>query len=728
VDVALPRYQLTALLALLALACACATTSPRPDALVVKDLEILGTEQVKERDIKARILTTETPWWEPLWFFDEGPSYFDRNAWLADLRRIERFYQAEGYYQAEVISDTVRPVGQNGVALQATVREGPPTRIDTLSVSGLDELPEEHQRRARANLPLEEKAIFREEDWAGVKELIQGRLRELGYAEAEVGGEVQVDVETHTATVDLQVRPGQRYRFGNIFVATDANPQVAPRRIIEQAQGAIRKGDWYSETALTEAQARVFRMGVFGAVKVNRGAPDQEAATVPVVVDVREAPLRSIRLGGGAGVDVTRQEVRLLGEWTDRNFYGGLRRLTLRGRAGYAFLPSFYATVAGDERSKSGLIFDATTEFEQPRFLFRDVRLQASLSGEKGLEQAYSFIGGRLRTGLIWQPHPDLSVFPSYNLEVYRLTGTVGANETIPPITLGCREQAEPGVAPEGMRPLRHALQEEPGPGNEGPPPCNVRLSYLETLVVWDRRDNPTAPRNGYYASLSIQGGGGPLLGDFTYIRLLPDLRYYQSFGDAQRLTVAGKLRVGTLIPYRSNTGTGRAQSSIVTRFFSGGGSSMRGFNSRRLSPQIAVDPTNPQAGTVPVGGNSLFETTLEVRYRMSESLVLATFWDTGYVGRDRLTFRGASPSFNDRLYHALGLGLRYLTLVGPIRLDFARRLNRGAPLFVTSGDPNTPYAYPEAGTCFGLGSKKTTYAGAPEGLCTFQLSIGEAF
>jgi translocation and assembly module TamA len=709
VDVALFRHRLVAPLLVLAFACACANAKPRPDSRAVDDLELKGVDQLDEGDIKAKILTTETPWWEPLWPFDKGPSYFDPNAWQADLRRIERYYQAEGYYQAKVLSDQVKPQGQEEVALEVEVTEGKPTTIGSVEVTGLEGLPQDHQRRAKADLPLTVGEVFREEDWAGVKDLIQGRLRELGYAQAEVGGEVQVDVDTNKAAVKLQVQTRPRYKFGVIFVATDYNPQVSTKRIIEQAQGAIRKGDWYSESALAEAQARVFAMGVFGAVKVNRGEPDQEGGTVPVVVDVREAPLRSVRLGAGLGVEANRQEGRVLAEWTNRNIFGGLRRLTVRGRVGYAFLPSLYSSLSSQGTGKSGVIFDATTEFEQPRFLFRDLRLQSSVSAEKGLEDAYSFIGGRLRTGVIWQPHPDLSVFPAYNLEVYSLSGTVGANERVPQITLGCREQTE---------------------GDTG---CGIELSYLETTIEWDRRDDKTNPRGGYYAALSVQGGGGPLFGDFTYIRLLPDLRYYHSFGLDQRLTVAGKLRMGTLIPYR-NRETGREQSSIVTRFFSGGGSSMRGFNSRRLSPQIAVaqEQPEPEPGepapeplppiTVPIGGNSLFESTLEVRYRLTESLVVASFWDTGYVGRDQLEL--GTGIFQSRLYHAVGLGLRYLTVVGPIRLDIARRLNVGAPLFVSG----TEYTYPDAGTCFGIGSKKTVYAGAPEGLCTIQLSIGEAF
>lgn len=687
VDAAHLRLRLVSLL-VLTLGSACATTRPPPDQPKVVGLELEGTEQLSEGDIKDRILTSSTPWWEPFNPFDSGPTWFDPNAWQADLRRIERYYQAEGYYQARVVSNEVEPRGEDKVAVQATIQEGEPTRIEEVRVTGLEPLPEEQRSRALSELPLEKGAIFRELDWETTKELVQGRLRELGYAEAEVGGEVRVDVGTRKALVDLRVEPGKRYKFGNVFVATDANPQVAPRRIIEQAQGAIRKGDWYSETALSEAQARVFRMGVFGAVKVNRGAPDREAGTVPVVVDVREAPFHSIRLGLGLGLETTRNEVRAVGEWTNRNFLGGLRRLTVRGRAGYAVLPNLFNNVT------SGPIFDITTEFEQPRFVWRDVRLQTSVTAERGLELAYAYLGGRLRGGLIWQPHPDVSIYPSYNLEVYRLTVAagqgVGAGEEVPPIVLGCADRNDSSQ-------------------------CNIALSYLEQTIEWDRRDDPAEPRAGFYAALSLQEGGGPLQGDFSYVRVLPDLRYYHSFGEARRLTVAGRVRLGTLITLGDTE-----DSSIVTRFFSGG-PGMRGFNSRRLSPYTVFTDQDGRVQTVPIGGNGLFETSLEVRYRMTENLVLALFYDTGTVTVGQFDLGEISSN----LYHAVGVGLRYLTVVGPIRVDIARRLNVGGGAL-----PPVPSNAPlsSRGSCFGIGDAGVNYAGAPEGLCAFHISIGEAF
>nr|WP_164933374.1 BamA/TamA family outer membrane protein [Corallococcus coralloides] len=723
-DVRLLRFRSAVPLALAVLLTACATTSNQPTGPKVKSLDIQGAKQVDDGDIKDRILTSSTPWYA-FWPFGKA-HYFDTNAWQADLRRIERFYQAQGFYQAQVESNEVIPDGDKAVRLKVVVNEGAPTLIDRIESHGLESLgegPDQPSQRERERileeLPVKTGDVFREETWAATKDLVLQRLKDLGYAEAEVGGEVRVDVATQKAVVDLRIAPGLRYRFGNIFIATDANPQVPPRRIIEQAQGAVIKGAYFSEAALAEAQARVFRMGVFGAVKVNRGAPDRQNATVPVVVDVRESPFHSIKLGGGIGVDAARQEGRILGEWTNRNFRGGLRRLTLRGRLGYAFIPNVLASLRDDEGSDDDPVFTFTTEFEQPRFLFRDLALQASVTAEKGLQQAYSFYGGYLKTGVIWTPHPSFSVFPSYNLQLYRLKGQVSLEEGVPPITLGCENTNEQGT-------------------------CDQALSFLEVAFAWDRRDDRTEPRNGYYVGFSIQKGGGPFFGQYTYVRLLPDLRYYHSIGDKKDLTLAVKLRGGTLNP------AGGGQSSIVTRFFSGGATAMRGFNGQRLSPMTPLAPTykedddgnvlldangNPildSWDTVPVGGNSLFETSVELRYMLTDSLMLAIFYDSGLVGTEALFDKNGPKLFGPEHYHAVGGGLRYLTVVGPIRLDIARRLNIGRGLPVS--DPG--YIYPSSGGCLGFGRKfdKTStsadaaFAGAPEGLCAVHISIGEAF
>ncbi|HYO72462.1 MAG TPA: POTRA domain-containing protein, partial [Archangium sp.] len=127
------RQLLRTTLLLLTAGCGTTSGSTRPDQPKVVDLKIEGADEVKASAIKEKIVTSETPWWEPFNPF-VGPNYFDENAWLADLRRIKRFYQSQGYYQmqleSEQLEDTVENKGKDAVALRVKVRqEGEPTRV-----------------------------------------------------------------------------------------------------------------------------------------------------------------------------------------------------------------------------------------------------------------------------------------------------------------------------------------------------------------------------------------------------------------------------------------------------------------------------------------------------------------------------------------------------------------------------------------------------------------------
>ncbi len=674
----------------------CATPSAAvpgdgPENPIVDDLTIEGARQVTPAELKKRILTTASSFQGVP--FIGSTERFDSTTWQADLRRIERLYQARGYYQARVDKDDVVPASPGHVRLQVTVVEGDPTRLSSVALKGIEALPAEQRARVLAGLPLASGAVFQEAAWEDEKALLLQRLREEGYAEAAVQGEVQVDVVSHRALASLEVSPKERYRFGKVVVATDPNAKVPASRIIEQVKEVIVPGRWYTETALAEAQSRVFQMGVFAAVKVNRGAPDRGDHSVPVVVDVREAPFHTRRTGVGIGLEQTRQEVRVSGEYTDRNFFGGLRRYTLRGKVGYAFLPDVLSAARNAPGSNSNVIANLVNELEQPRFLRPDLSLQGSLELQSGIEPAYDYRGGALRVGVPWRPRRDFVVFPSYNLDLYFLSSPAPLNGRSPDVLFGC------------------------------PSPCIV--SYLEQTVELDRRDDRAEPHRGYYGALSLQEGGGPLGGAFSYLKLQPDLRGYASIGANDRATFAARLKLGTLL-------TRSGSSPIVSRFFSGGGD-MRGFNTRRLSPMLAVASSTVPNGdgavpgeTLPIGGNGLFEASAEVRVRLFDDVILALFVDSGFVTAEELSLTSASY-YSRNLFVAAGFGFRYLTAFGPIRVDLARRLLLGPPLPVDQPADAT-VAYPASGECFGLGSSRPGYAGSPEGVCAFHLSIGEAF
>lgn len=718
----LTRVALLALIGGLGPLCGVGCATVPKDQQIVRDIVIEGTDKVDEGDIEEKILTTEPTWpWEV--------ELFDANAWQADLRRIERYYESQGYFQAQVIEDDLTVVDQNAVNLRVKVVEGEPTRIAEIRIEGLASLTEAQRSVALQGFPLKEGEIFKEEQWAGVKPSLQSRLREMGFAEATVEGTVEVDVDTRIARVQLEAEPGQRYKFDEIFVATGARPSVPPKWIVEQARVAIAKGQWYSESALGEAQSRVFKMGVFGGVKVNRGIADRTRGVIPVVIDVREAPFRTVRYGFGVGVDQSRQEARVLGEYVNRNFFGQLRHFSASLRVGYAFLPSFldFALANSSVNPINEPLVSLQLDLSQPRILHPSLRLFSALEGEVRPEQAYSVIGGQAKAGVSWSPLQAFISQLSYNFEAYHFTrGAASIGGQRPLLAFGCNDD-----------------------------PCI--LSFLEAKFEVDRRmrmttsglrPDPVEPAEGYYASLTLQAGGGPLQGSFSYAMVMPEVRGYVSFLEGDRLTFAGRLRGGTLISDQ--------ESPIVSRFYLGGGTSMRGYNNRRLSPLLLVPPEDServrclpetpeadpcqtiapvgrQAGdVVPIGGERMFEASVEARYHLNADFVLAVFMDTGFNNRadrlgDDLTLLRAPAYFQTWLQYAVGFGLRYITLVGPIRVDLAYRLPLGTPPRVYEL-PGTHLLPPPGGGCFGLGDTQKASTVNPEGNCTLHISIGEAF
>jgi translocation and assembly module TamA len=690
--------------ALLALsACASAPARDEAAAPVVARLRFRGNDEVSAASLKKHIVTAETSWW-PL----ARKQRFDPVAWEIDLERIVRFYRARGYFQARVVSSQISERSDGAVTIEVEIDEGRPTRVASVEVRGHAGLTPAERARVARKAPLERGDLFTEPAWQARKDEARGALRSLGHAEARVDGQALVDVDARTAALTLFLGPGPRYRFGEIQVT--APDGIDPRWIRDQVRVAIGRDQTFSDDALDEASKRILAMGVFSSARVVAGDPDRTRAVVPVIVETQRAPVHTLKLGAGLGIDQVRQELRAVAAWSDRNFAGGLRHLSFDAFAGWAFIPGFLTPRALDDPLvRNGFIYRASGLLEQPRFFgAATLRGRTLIESERTLEEAFDAVGGRAQTGVLWQPRAALRIYPSYELQGWYLNGPRQLIAQSAPIALGCDAD-----------------------------PCFITLSFLEQSVTWDRRDRPLEPRVGYWLGLSLQQGGGPLGGDFVYVRALPEGRLYFSFGEDERYTLAARLRAGTLI-----TASGDPDdSAAVNRFYSGGSGAMRGFGWRRLAPLLLVrDPDRSGDGafhTLPIGGNGAVEGNLELRQRLSTHLVAAAFLDYGSVVR--------GPLGGTQLAHlqwAAGGGLRYRTPLGPLRVDVGVRLpfGRPPPLFDGAGRQITYERLPGGGTvpgvekgehvnrsCFGLGGNgRATYV--RDGICAFHISIGEAF
>ena len=113
----------------------------------------------------------------------------------------------------------------------------------------------------------------------------------------------------------------------------------------------------------------------------------------------------------------------------------------------------------------------------------------------------------------------------------------------------------------------------------------------------------------------------------------------------------------------RSTFGPSTAQLPPNKRFYAGGGGSIRGYGYQRVGPLDANDN--------PIGGKSVIEASAELRARLFEDIGVVAFVDAGSA------FEELTPRFNDDVGYAAGLGARYYSSLGPVRLDVAVPLNK---------------------------------------------------
>ena len=171
-----------------------------------------------------------------------------------------------------------------------------------------------------------------------------------------------------------------------------------------------------------------------------------------------------------------------------------------------------------------------------------------------------------------------------------------------------------------------------------------------------DARDNKLDPTEGYRATLAAKPSY-EIFGNTFFSSFEGSVSGYQSLGAGDRIVFAGKASLGTLV------GAGNLEDIPATRrFYAGGGGSVRGYAYQEISPYDAKGDAT--------GGRSYAVVSAEARVKITDSIGLVPFVDAGTVSEKMF------PDFSDVRVGA-GLGIRYATPFGPIRLDVAVPLNR---------------------------------------------------
>ena len=674
------------LLCTCALFCAisCAPIGPPADGrAILTGLKFEGNDSIKDSELKSKIVTAPSSG-----IFRKTYRTWDADLFEIDQQRILRWYRERGFFESAIAKVDVLPAGERGnreeVKVWIHVAEGRRTRVTRVDIAGMELLSHDERVAVQKMLPLAGGDWFDEDLYEKDKTELVTQLREHGFAAAESSGEVKVSLDEATAVVTLTAITGARFKFGRVIIAGN---RAITKELIERA-AQIPTGKEFQQSQLNLAQQRVYNLGVFSGARVGL-EPLGDDPVAAVRVDVREAPFQTMRYGLGASLEQNRFVVpRVKIEYTNRNFLGGAHKLELAEQAGYAFVPSITSP------DKTGPVSLTTVQFTLPSFLPFGIDFINRAEFSREIQYGFNYYETAARTALQLR-YGKQTIVASLNFVHY-----FGATLDLDLGTLLNNNGT-------GAALLSNCV-----------PSCT--LTYPELRWTLDLRDDLIEPTKGFYATASISHTLKP--GSFNYLRFAPEARGYIPFFGV--MVLALRAQIGELI-----LDPGENSSPFTQRFFAGGQSSNRGFGALGQGPQVGAQP-NTVSGplgfssrgyatkAIPIGGNGLSLASAELR--IHTDFILTHLSIVPFVDASRVSADAEFP-FAKPLEFAPGLGLRYLTAFGPIRLDVAFLAN---PVDVTTVSPSasvlpTPYSvhcHHDHQTCI------------LESRVQYHLSIGEAF
>ncbi len=681
----LKALGLSAGIALSGLGFACASGPPiKQDT--VSAVEIRGGDLANEPELRKGLATHDD-------------DVLDGDVLSKDLERILRFYRARGHYEASIRAARVVRESPHQVRVEIDVTPGAPVLISQLEIIGLGSLPPGLARNTKNAIGLRVGGQLVEQQLHDDARGIERTLADEGFAFVKVVERAEVEIAKRTARVVYRLTPGPRAVYGAITL----EGQESLDADVMRATLALERGDRYSKRELEVAKRRLFGLGVFSTVEVKPNLEHPENPEVPVRVTVAVSTTRAVHLGAVAEQDSVLALIGVRGGWESRNFLGGLRHFTANVTPSIIFYPlatsgvalKALPSVASSFRLEQPTLFDSrTTGFVETGLSVYPVLYSDFNPGD-------NIIGFQEVKGAVGAERPfasdKLRVRPSYNAQL-----------SFPFMYLGDK--------PEGLDTLL--------------------ILYPELVGEADFRDDPIEPRAGAYFRLSAQVAGY-LAGDANDVRLQPEARFYAKLGRSASLGYRGEL--GFLLPQRCDGGSTRGcygdsltlastapatdprvvrdqQILLFRGFYSGGSTSNRGYSLREVGPHGILGflvpsnvncsvPEPPDSCWRPLGGLTMWEQSLELRFILSELAGLVFFLDASDVTRESVNFRLNFPHL------AAGSGFRLRTPVGAARFDLGVRV----PYMQEVGQPRLPESEGEPDTIFG----------AP---LAFHFGLGEAF
>ncbi|MBE2213877.1 MAG: BamA/TamA family outer membrane protein [Opitutaceae bacterium] len=509
-------------------------------------------------------------------------------------------------------------------------------------------------------------------------ESVRVRLRRLGRMDARVVvAEKTVDDATGAVSVRLQIEEGPLHRLGSVGLTGDLPEDV---RSAVEARVRPAVGGVYSTLA---------RQDLVHQVHLELYAHGYANAEVHVAGDsVRDAGderLHALDLGVGTGPLVRVGEVRFAGDEQTRESV--LRRAT-DARPGQLFdrnrveadrlsLSSLgaFSAVRADVDEQAPDLWDLTYQLRPSK------RLEAGLlagygSYERwrgGLEVFHANQFGRAERGRLQIVESTKSQSAEYQLTVPQVFGTtatanmraygldreeVSFDRIEAGVSVGARRHSERfGVDVAGRYQFESLRAEDVVPDLRDEAPEDSRVGAITFDISQDRRDNPLTPKGGYELSLALETAAQALGGDVNYQKL--DLKASWHARVGRTAVLHAGLRHGVIWGFGDST----QEIPINKRFFPGGDTTVRGYAEGTAAPR-------GETGEV-IGAEVSTIANLELEAALIGRLSALAFVDAGLTSASIDNYPG------DELRVSVGAGLRYNSLIGPIRLEYGYNVVR---------------------------------------------------
>jgi outer membrane protein insertion porin family len=526
-----------------------------------------------------------------------------------------------------------------------TIQEGAQTLVDDVQVTGNQNVPYE-QLTAPVGFQLRPGKPFSPRKLADDRNRISANYLNRGYLNVEVKVAVQrVGDDPHLIQVDYSITEHQIVRVSEVVYLGQHRTQLSLLKKTAKlpAESPMQRGQ------MLEAESRLYDLNIFDWASVGPRKPITDQSDEDALVKVHEAKRNEITYGFGFEVS-----------HRGGNIPGGTVAVPGGGPTiglGANKIAPSQATYA----SPRGLI-----EFNRRNMRGLGETLSASLLASRLDQRALTSYSQPHFVGSQWSSLSSFSVERTSENPLFT-AGLGDASfqvERLISRKLGARLQIRYDF---NRTTLSHLLVPDLVLDRDR----HVRLSTFSGTLIRDTRDKPLDAHRGVYSTIDLSITPVALGSSANFAKLFGQYAYYKPI---HSLVFANSVRLGLAKAF--------AQSFVPTSqlYFSGGGTSLRSFPIDEAGPQRVVPFCNVLQGqsgcvnvTVPVGGRQLFIMNSELRFplRIMKALGGVVFYDGGNV-YSAINLH----NFVDNYTNTVGIGLRYSTPIGPIRIDLGHNLN----------------------------------------------------